>query len=464
MKIYNTLTRRKEEFIPAVPQTARIYVCGATVYNFIHIGNGRPLVVFDTLRRYLEHKGYKVDYYTNFTDVDDKIILKANEEHVEASVISERYIKEALADYDGLNCLRATAYPKVTDEMDGIIAMIGRIIDNGYGYELDGSVFFDTAAKDDYGKLSGKNIKDQESGARVEVDERKKNAGDFVLWKPAKPGEPYWDSPWGRGRPGWHIECSQMIKHLIGDTADIHAGGSDLIFPHHENEIAQSEAANNAPLAKYWMHNGMIDFGGEKMSKSEGNFYTIRELAECYGYDVMRFYILSVHYRSPIAFTQESLRAAGNGLARLRNGYAALKEAAQEHGETAEPEDSDKAQRFVDDFERAMEDDLNTANAITAMFELVKYANANLSLVAVQRGAAALLGAMELMGGILGIKLVAEAEAADESAIEAILEERAKARADKDWKRSDELRDKLKAMGVAVKDTADGVKWYYDRG
>jgi cysteinyl-tRNA synthetase len=460
MKIYNTMTRSKEEFVPAVPGTVKIYVCGATVYNLIHIGNGRPLVVFDTLRRYLEHRGYNVNYYSNFTDVDDKIIQKANSENVESSVISERYINEALADYNGLNCLKATAYPKVTDEMSGIIDMIGRIIDNGYAYELEGSVFFDTGAKDDYGKLSGKNIKEQESGARVEVDERKKNPGDFVLWKPAKPGEPYWDSPWGRGRPGWHIECSQMIKHLIGDTADIHAGGSDLIFPHHENEIAQSEAANGKPLAKYWMHNGMIDFGGEKMSKSEGNFFTIRELADRYGYDLLRFYILSVHYRSPIAFTHESLQAAGNGLARLRGCYGALTEAAGAQGES---EEKGGAKEFLDSFYAAMEDDLNTANGISAMFELVKFANT--SLASGRHNAKELLDAMELMGGILGIKLAAEAaDAGEAEVIEGILAERAKARAAKDWKRSDELRDKLKAMGVAVKDGADGAKWYYDRG
>ncbi|MBQ9604891.1 MAG: cysteine--tRNA ligase, partial [Firmicutes bacterium] len=312
MKLYNTLTRRKEEFVPLEEGKIKMYVCGPTVYDYIHIGNARPYVIFDTIRRYFEYKGYEVNYVQNFTDVDDKIIKRANDEGVEASVISERYIKEALEDAKGLNVEPATKNPKVTEEMPYIIEMVQTLIDKGHAYEVDGTVFFDTKSFDGYGKLSGKNIDDLMAGARIDVDDNKKNPVDFVLWKPKKPGEPAWQSPWGEGRPGWHIECSVMAKRYLGDTIDIHAGGEDLIFPHHENEIAQSEAANGVQFSKYWMHNGFINIDNEKMSKSKGNFFTLREIVAEVPYDVVRFFILSGHYRSPINFSRELMEAAGN--------------------------------------------------------------------------------------------------------------------------------------------------------
>ncbi|MCL2703394.1 MAG: cysteine--tRNA ligase [Defluviitaleaceae bacterium] len=442
MKIYNTLTRKKEDLI--VPDGAvKIYVCGSTVYNRIHLGNARPVVVFDAFRRYLLHKGMEVDYFTNFTDVDDKIIALAVEEGVDASVVSERFIAEVMTDAEGLNCLPATLYPKVTNEMPGIIEMIGKIIEKGYAYEAGGTVYFDTAAKADYGKLSGRNIDDMEAGARVEVDMRKKKPSDFVLWKPAKPGEPFWESPWGNGRPGWHIECSQMIKKYAGDTLDIHAGGSDLIFPHHENEIAQSEAANGVPLARYWMHNGMINTDNEKMSKSEGNFFMVRELSEAYGYDALRFYILSFHYRSPFNFAPEHVAEAKAAVNRLYNCVNMLENR----------EETDAEHQHRERFYAALDDDFNTAEAIGVMFAYVKYANTN-----PQKASSGIL--LE-MCGVLGLERKQNANISEDE-INVVLAERAEARKNKEWKRSDELRDMLKAKGVAVKDTADGQKWSYE--
>jgi len=445
MKIYNTLTRKKEDFAPLDGETAKIYVCGPTVYNKIHLGNARPVVVFDALRRYLIHKGLKVKYITNFTDVDDRIIALANEEGVDASVVSERCIAEVMVDSRGLNCLDADDYPKVTEEIGGIIELIEEIIDKGFAYELDGTVFFDTQAKADYGKLSGRIIEDMESGARVEVDTRKKRPSDFVLWKPAKPGEPFWASPWGNGRPGWHIECSQMIRERFGATIDIHAGGTDLIFPHHENELAQSEAANGAELARFWMHNGMINTDDEKMSKSEGNFFMVRDLAEVYGYDALRFYILGFHYRSPINFAPEHVAAAKASLNRI---YNCLDSATNR---TLRFDDFEK--KYLDRFYQALDDDFNTAEAIGVIFELVKYSFLNAEFTPY------LL--IQEMLDILGIKRKQTATIS-ETEIETILNERAEARRNKDFKKSDELRDKLKEKGVVVKDTADGQKWQYE--
>ena len=322
MKLYNTLTRKKEEFVPLEEGKVKMYVCGPTVYDYIHIGNARPYVIFDTIRRYMEYKGYEVKYVQNFTDVDDKIINKAIKEGVESTVISERYIAEAKKDAEGLNVEPATYNPKVTEEMPEIIEMIKTLIEKGHAYEVNGSVFYDTKSFPDYGKLSGKNIDDLEAGARIEVDTTKKSPMDFVLWKPKKPGEPAWQSPWGEGRPGWHIECSVMAKKYLGDTIDIHAGGEDLIFPHHENEIAQSEAANGVQFAKYWLHNGFINVDNKKMSKSLGNFFTLRDIVETIPYDVVRFFILNGHYRSPINFSRELMEAAGNGLDRIKNFYS----------------------------------------------------------------------------------------------------------------------------------------------
>ena len=324
MKLYNTLTRKKEEFVPLEEGKVKMYVCGPTVYDYIHIGNARPYVIFDTIRRYMEYKGYEVKYVQNFTDVDDKIINKAIKEGVESTVISERYIAEAKKDAEGLNVEPATYNPKVTEEMPEIIEMIKTLIEKGHAYEVNGSVFYDTKSFPDYGKLSGKNIDDLEAGARIEVDTTKKSPMDFVLWKPKKPGEPAWQSPWGEGRPGWHIECSVMAKKYLGDTIDIHAGGEDLIFPHHENEIAQSEAANGVQFAKYWLHNGFINVDNKKISKSLGNFFTLRDIVETIPYDVVRFFILNGHYRSPINFSRELMEAAGNGLDRIKNSYKSL--------------------------------------------------------------------------------------------------------------------------------------------
>jgi len=465
MKIYNTLTRQREELIPLEAGKIGMYVCGPTVYNLIHLGNARPLVVFDTVRRYLEYKGFAVNYVQNFTDIDDKIIKAANEEGVEASVISERYIAEFFKDAEGLNICRATHHPKVTEEMDGILAMIQTLIDANAAYEVDGTVYFDASSVSDYGKLSKKNIDDLEAGARVEYDTRKRHTTDFVLWKPAKPGEPKWPSPWGEGRPGWHIECSVMAKKYLGDTIDIHAGGEDLVFPHHENEIVQSEAANGKPFAKYWLHNGMINIDHQKMSKSKGNFFMLREIAEQFNYDVVRFYILSVHYRSPINFSGELIQAAQNGFDRIRNCARTLAEKLESVKADALPESEtaallQAAEAFRTQFEAAMEDDFNTANAVTALFELVKFANIH---TAEETSKAFLLGVQELLVklcAVLGLRLSNEEAGVDEAAVLALLERRAAARAAKDWAESDKIRDALCEMGVTVKDTPEGVKWF----
>lgn len=463
MKLYNTLTRKKEEFVPLEENKVKMYVCGPTVYDYIHIGNARPYVIFDTIRRYMEYKGYDVTYVQNFTDVDDKIINKANAENVDMSVISERYIAEAIKDADGLNVERATYNPRVTNEMDNIIKMIQTLIDKGYAYEVDGSVFYDTKAFKDYGKLSGKNIDELEAGARIKVDENKKNPMDFVLWKPKKEGEPFWKSPWSDGRPGWHIECSVMAKKYLGDTIDIHAGGEDLIFPHHENEIAQSEAANGKPFAKYWLHNGFINVDNEKMSKSKGNFFTLRDIVAEVPYDVVRFFILSGHYRSPINFSRELMEAAGNGLDRIKNSHKGvsfiLKNAEDKEMSAEEKKLLAESDSFRKMFEEAMDDDFNTADAVTAIFEIVKFANVNVNENSSRAFVQAVLEEMTALCDILGIRFAGEEKDPESGEIEALIEERQQARKNKDWATADRIRDELKARGIILEDTAAGVRW-----
>ena len=466
MKLYNTLTRKKEEFVPLEPGKVKMYVCGPTVYDYIHIGNARPYVIFDTIRRYMEYKGYEVNYVQNFTDVDDKIIKKANAEGVDSKVISERYIEEAKKDAAGLNVEPATKNPKVTEEMDGIIEMIQSLIDKGHAYEVNGSVFYDTKSFADYGKLSGKNIDDLEAGARIAVDETKRSPMDFVLWKPKKEGEPYWESPWSQGRPGWHIECSVMAKKYLGDTIDIHAGGEDLIFPHHENEIAQSEAANGKTFAKYWLHNGFINVDNKKMSKSLGNFFTLREIVEHIPYDVVRFFILSGHYRSPINFSKELMEAAGAGLDRIKNAYKSLlfmESTAQGTMTADETKLNQDADKFRIQFEKAMDDDFNTADAVTAIFEIAKFANVNVTENSSKEFVTAIREKMLTLCDILGIKPYDEAKSDQISAeeVEALIAERAAAKKAKDFARADAIREELSSKGVVIEDTRAGVRWSY---
>lgn len=464
MKIYNTLTRKKEEFVPMEEGKIKMYVCGPTVYDYIHIGNARPYVIFDTIRRYFEYKGYEVNYVQNFTDVDDKIIKKANTEGVGSTVISERYIKEALKDAEGLNVEPATKNPKVTEEMDHIIEMVQTLIDKGHAYEVNGTVFFDTKSFPGYGKLSGKNIDDLMAGARIDVDDNKKNPMDFVLWKPKKDGEPAWQSPWGEGRPGWHIECSVMAKRYLGDTIDIHAGGEDLIFPHHENEIAQSEAANGVQFARYWMHNGFINVDNEKMSKSKGNFFTLREIVAEVPYDVVRFFILSGHYRSPINFSRELMAAAGNGLDRIKNCAKSLDFLEKNLGGEMTDEEkalSEQADKFRLQLEKAMEDDFNTADAVTAVFELVSFANSNVSEKSSKAFAGDILNKLIKLCDILGIQPLETVESGDTAKIEELIAKRTAAKKAKDFATADAIRAELLEMGVVIEDTRAGVRWSY---
>ncbi len=470
MKVYNTLTRRKEEFVPLEENKVRMYVCGPTVYGLIHIGNARPYVIFDTIRRYMEYKGYDVTYVQNFTDVDDKIIKRANDEGVSTEVITERYIKEALKDAEGLNVEPATYHPLATKEMPHIIEMIKTLIDKGYAYEKNGSVYYDTSAFPDYGKLSGKKLEDLIAGAsnRVGADPDKKSPADFVLWKPKKEGEPYWESPWSDGRPGWHIECSVMAKRYLGDTIDIHAGGEDLIFPHHENEIAQSEAANGKPFAKYWLHNGFINVDNEKMSKSKGNFFTLRDIAAEVPYDVIRFFILNGHYRSPINFSRELMEAAGNGLMRIKNCVKGLSfHIENSAGDVMTAEEAslmEKAARFKEDFERAMDDDFNTADAIACIFDYVKFANSSISENSTAAFGKALLDGISELCDILGILPKDNGgDSVDTTEIERLIAERSAAKKAKDYAKADEIRAQLSDMGVVIEDTRQGVRWSFKK-
>jgi cysteinyl-tRNA synthetase len=470
MKIYNTLTRRTEEFVPITPGKVTMYVCGPTVYNLIHIGNARPMIVFDTFRRYMTYRGYEVNYVSNFTDVDDKIIKAANEEGVEASEISERYIAECRKDMEGLNVLPATTHPQATKEIPEMIDMIRTLEEKGYAYRAaDGTVYYRTRKFTGYGKLSGKNIDDLESGHRSEGHalkvagtEDREDDLDFVLWKPKKEGEPYWESPWCEGRPGWHIECSCMSKKYLGDTIDIHAGGEDLIFPHHENEIAQSEAANGVPFAHYWMHNGFLNINNQKMSKSLGNFFTVRDIAQHYDLQVLRFFMLSAQYRSPLNFSDQLMESAKAGLDRIKNAVSNLKDIEKNAGGSALSEEEkaslEKAQEYKERFNEVMDDDLNTADGISVIFDLVKYANTTTQDGASAGYAAALKNLILELGEVMGLILETKEETLD-SEIEALIEERQQARKDKNFARADEIRDELLAKGIQLKDTREGVKW-----
>lgn len=460
MKILNTLTRKKEEFVPIKEGKVGIYVCGPTVYDYIHIGNARPMIVFDTLRRYLIYKGYDVNYVSNFTDVDDKIIRRANEEGVDASVISERYIAEVKKDMEALNVMEATTHPKATEEIPDMIAMVEELIEKGYAYEVNGTVYFRTRKFEDYGKLSKKNIDDLRSGNRdllVSGVDEKEDPLDFVLWKPKKEGEPSWPSPWGDGRPGWHLECSVMSKKYIGDVIDIHAGGEDLIFPHHENEIAQSEAANGTEFARYWMHNGFLKINNEKMSKSLGNFFTVREISEKYPLQVIRFFMLSAHYRSPLNFSADLVEASKNGLERILTAVDRLKSLKGVSG-NVDSLVAAELDTFVKKFEDAMDDDLNTADAISVIFELVKYANVNVNETSSSDTVALVLSKIEMLCDVLGIITEKKEELLD-SDIEALINERQEARKARNFARADEIRDQLASMGIILEDTREGVKW-----
>lgn len=469
MKLYNTLTRQKEEFVPIEPGKVRMYVCGPTVYNYIHIGNARPMIVFDTVRRYMEYKGFEVNYVSNFTDVDDKIINKANEEGVPADVITARYIAECVKDMKGMNVKEATTHPKATEEISGMIDMISTLIDKGYAYATqDGTVYFRTRKFADYGKLSHKNLDDLESGHRKEKEaikvtgeDTKEDPLDFVLWKPKKEGEIYWESPWCQGRPGWHIECSVMSKKYLGDSIDIHAGGEDLIFPHHENEIAQSEAANGCMFSKYWLHNAFLNIDNRKMSKSLGNFFTVREISEKYDLQVLRFFMLSAHYRSPLNFSAELMEAAKNGLDRIITAVDNLDHLLENAGDTSSKDESsirEDIKSYVNKFEEAMDDDFNTADAIAAVFELVKYANSNITSDNSKALIAEVNDTIVKLCDVCGIIARPEKEmlAAD---IEKLIEERQAARKAKDFARADAIRDDLLAKGIILEDTREGVKW-----
>lgn len=469
MKIYNTLSRKKEEFVPLEEGKVKMYVCGPTVYNLIHIGNARPMIVFDTVRRYLEYKGYDVNYVSNFTDVDDKIIKKAMEEGTTADEISKRYIEECKKDMAGMNVKPATTHPLATQEIDGMIDMIQTLIDKGYAYNVNGTVYYRTRKFEGYGKLSKKNIDDLEAGHRAEEhslkvtgENEKEDPLDFVLWKPKKEGEPFWKSPWSDGRPGWHIECSVMSKKYLADEIDIHAGGEDLIFPHHENEIAQSEAANGVPFAKYWMHNAFLNIDNKKMSKSLGNFFTVRDISKEYDLQVLRFFMLSAHYRNPVNFSHELMEAAKNGLDRIITSVTNLNHLIESAKDEAMTEDEKKIIASVDDiykkFEESMEDDFNTADAISAVFELVKLANSNSTASNTKEYLEALKAKIVTLTDILGLNVNKKEEILDEQ-IEELINERQQARKSKDFKRADEIRDTLLAQGIVLEDTREGVRW-----
>ena len=465
MRLYNTMSKRKEEFVPVEEGKVRMYVCGPTVYNFIHIGNARPMIVFDTVRRYFEYKGYDVNYVSNFTDVDDKIIKKAIEEGVPAEEISQRYIEECKKDMDGMNIEPATTNPLATQEIEGMIDMISTLIEKGYAYEKNGTVYFRTRQFKDYGKLSHKNLDDLRSGNRallVSGEDEKEDPLDFVLWKPKKEGEPAWESPWSDGRPGWHIECSVMSKKYLGEQIDIHAGGEDLVFPHHENEIAQSEACNGKEFAKYWMHNAFLNIDNHKMSKSLGNFRTVREISEQYDLQILRFFMLSAHYRSPLNFSAELMEASKNGLERILNAADNLRymmEQAKEDSMTdAEKDNLAKTKEFVTAFETAMEDDFNTADAIAAIFDLVKYANTTATAEGSKEYAKALYDLLVKLADVLGLIVDKKEEILDDE-IEALIAERQAARKEKNFARADEIRDELAVKGIVLLDTREGVKW-----
>ncbi len=465
MNIYNTLTKQKEKFIPLEENKVKMYVCGVTVYDFIHIGNARPYIVFDTIRRYLEYKGYEVTYVQNFTDIDDKIINRANEENITPKQLSDKYIKEAIKDCQMLNIKKATFNPRVTEEIQEIIQMIQILIKKGYAYESLGTVFFNTALFKDYGKLSSKKLEELEIGTRVKFDETKLNKTDFVLWKPKKENEIAFLSPWGEGRPGWHIECSAMAKKYLGEQIDIHAGGEDLIFPHHENEIAQSECANSKKFANYWLHNGFINIDNEKMSKSKGNFFTIRDIAKEVPYDTIRFFLLTTHYRHSINFSLDLLQSAKTSLSRIKNCVKNLDYIIKNTTGSLKQEESvilQKADIYKTKFENAMEDDFNTADAISYIFELVTFINSNVNENSSNQFAKNMLQILLTLTDILGILYKAEnidTENIDIEKIEQLIKAREQARKNKDYKKADEIREELKNIGILIEDTRAGVRW-----
>ncbi len=460
MKIFNTMTRQKEEFVPNDPNEVKIYACGPTVYNYIHIGNARPLCVFDVLRRYLEYRGYNVKFVQNFTDVDDKIIKRANEEGIAFEEVSKKYIDEFWTDANGLNFKKATVHPKATENIDEIINIIKTLEEKGYAYAVDGDVYFRTLKFKEYGKLSHQPIEDLQSGARIAIGEKKENPLDFALWKAAKEGEPYWESPWGKGRPGWHIECSAMNKRFLGDTIDIHCGGQDLIFPHHENEIAQSECANGCTFSKYWMHNGYINVDNVKMSKSLGNFKTVREIANVYGYEVIRYFLISSHYRSPINYSLEIIEQCKSALERLYTCRESLDFALKNANDI--PDDTeliDKLNSHREQFIKAMDDDLNTADGVAAVFDLVKDINTSILDKDVSKNVCETAAKIfDELCDVLGLLYNRKSNDVDAD-IEALIEKRQEARANKDWATADAIRDELKAKGIILKDTPQGVTW-----
>ncbi|MDK2799335.1 MAG: cysteinyl-tRNA synthetase [Clostridiales bacterium] len=464
MKLYNTLTRQKEEFKPLDPNEVKMYSCGPTVYNYFHIGNARPFIIFDTLRRYLEYKGYKVNFVQNFTDIDDKMINKANEEGITVKALGEKFIEEYFKDAKGLGIKEATVHPKATENINAIIDLIKKLEDKGFAYNIDGDVYFNTKKFKEYGKLSHQPLEELEAGARINVNEKKQDPMDFALWKKQKPGEPAWESPWGMGRPGWHIECSAMANKYLGKTIDIHSGGQDLIFPHHENEIAQSEAANDAPFARYWLHNGYINVDNQKMSKSLNNFFTVRDVAKEYDYEVIRFFMLSAHYRNPINFSKDLMEQAKNGLDRMYtclNNLEFFKQNAQDSAmNEQEVTLANKLNQYKQKFIAAMDDDLNTADAIAALFDMVREVNANItatsnSSITIIEFASNLI---KELGNVLGILQKSQQDALDEE-IEELIAKRQQARKEKNWAVADSIRDQLKEMGIVLEDTPQGVKW-----
>ena len=464
MKIFNTLTRRKEELKTLVPNELKVYACGPTVYNFIHIGNARPLCVFDTFRRYMEYRGYKVNFVQNFTDIDDKIIRRANEEGTDYKTVSEKYIEEFWTDAKGMNVREATVHPKATENIDEIINIVSTLIEKGYAYAVDnGDVYFSPKQFKEYGKLSHQPLEDLEAGARINVEEVKHEPMDFALWKSAKPGEPYWESPWGHGRPGWHIECSAMVRRYLGETIDIHCGGQDLVFPHHENEIAQSECCNGVPFANYWMHNGFISVDNVKMSKSLGNFFTVRDVANEYGYEPIRYFLISSHYRSPINYSIDIIEQCKASLVRLYNCRESL-DFAMKNATDVIPENADAIKATLesrrDQFIKAMDDDLNTADAISAVFELVKDINTTVITDAPSKELVEFATKLfDELTGVLGLVYNRKTESLDDE-IEKMIEARTQARKDKNWAEADRIRDELKAQGIILEDTPQGVKWH----
>ncbi len=464
MRIYNTMSRQKEELVPMTPGELKIYACGPTVYNYIHIGNARPICVFDVLRRYLEYRGMKVTYVQNFTDIDDKIINKANEENSDYLTVSRRYMEEYKKDAAGLNVRPATIHPLATENIDEIIAIISKLVEKGYAYAVDGDVYFRTNKFSEYGKLSHQPLEELQAGARISVGDVKEDPMDFAVWKAAKPGEPYWESPWGHGRPGWHIECSAMVRRYLGETIDLHCGGQDLIFPHHENEIAQSECCNGAPFARYWMHNGYINVDNKKMSKSLGNFFTVRDVAEKYGYEPIRYLMVSSHYRMPINYSVDIIEQCKASLERLyncRDNLRFLLENATEGQKEGEEEVFARMTQYRDQFTQAMDDDLNTADGLAALFGLAREINSSVNGESSKELCQKALDLYMELANVLGLLYVEKDNSLD-AEIEALIEKRTQARKNRDWATADAIRDELKARHVVLEDTPQGVKWHIE--